>query len=99
MVASTFGWDTAFMAAHFGWRAAIAVCINAAILTWICRDALTGKRSGNGRGVNAAAGAASGREPGPSVVIAVPLVFLVVRVLPAPPHAASPAPRMNERGN
>src|SRR3546814_9019815 len=65
MVASTFGWDTAFMAAHFGWRAAIAVFINAAVLTWICRDALTGHSIGTGSGVNAAAGSASGPAPVP----------------------------------
>src|SRR5690625_1030154 len=38
MVANTFGWDTAYMATHFGWRAAIAVIVNAALLTLICRD-------------------------------------------------------------
>src|SRR5690606_30788846 len=36
MVAQTFGWDTAYMATHFGWRAAIAVLINAVVLTFIC---------------------------------------------------------------
>ncbi|MCJ9709714.1 putative Na+/H+ antiporter, partial [Bordetella hinzii] len=40
MVASTFGWDTAFMATHFGWRAALAVCLNAGVLTLVCRQAL-----------------------------------------------------------
>ena len=29
MVASTWQWDSAYMASHFGWRAAIAVVINA----------------------------------------------------------------------
>ncbi|HEV7815855.1 MAG TPA: putative Na+/H+ antiporter [Janthinobacterium sp.] len=29
MVASTWGWDSAFMAAHFGWKAGIAVLLNA----------------------------------------------------------------------
>lgn len=33
MVASTWNWDTAFMAATFGWKAAIAVVINATVVT------------------------------------------------------------------
>lgn len=37
MVANTFGWDTSFMATHFGWRAFLAVSINSLILTLICR--------------------------------------------------------------
>ena len=40
MVAHTFGWDTAFMATHFGWRAALAVLINGLLLTLICRPFL-----------------------------------------------------------
>jgi len=40
MVANTFGWDTAYMATHFGWRAAAAVIINAGVLTLICRTHL-----------------------------------------------------------
>jgi len=40
MVAQTFGWDTAFMASHFGWRAALAVVINAGLLTLLCRAQL-----------------------------------------------------------
>lgn len=40
MVAQTFGWDTAYMATHYGWRAAAAVLINAGVLTFICRKYL-----------------------------------------------------------
>lgn len=40
MVAQTFGWDTAFMASHFGWRAVVAVLINASLLTVLCRTQL-----------------------------------------------------------
>src|SRR5699024_10282432 len=40
MVANTFGWDSSFMLLHFGWRAALAVFINAGLLTYVCRDAL-----------------------------------------------------------
>ncbi len=37
MVASTWNWDSAFMAATFGWRAAIAVLINATVVTVMLR--------------------------------------------------------------
>lgn len=40
MVANTFGWDSTFMATHFGWRAVTAVLINSLILTWLCRPFL-----------------------------------------------------------
>jgi len=40
MVASTWGWDTAFMFSTFGWRAAAAVFINAAIVTVLFRREL-----------------------------------------------------------
>jgi hypothetical protein len=50
MVAQTFGWDTAFMATHFGWRAAAAVCLNAAVLTLICRKYLLAGEIGGAKG-------------------------------------------------
>ena len=37
MVAATWNWDSAFMATHFGWKAAIAVLINATAITWLLR--------------------------------------------------------------
>jgi hypothetical protein len=37
MVAATWGWDSAFMATHFGWKAAIAVFINATAITFLLR--------------------------------------------------------------
>lgn len=37
MVASTWGWDSAFMLANFGWKAALAVCINATGVTILLR--------------------------------------------------------------
>src|SRR5690606_7594557 len=40
MVASTFGWDTAYMASHFGWRAIADVLSNADLLTFVCRQFL-----------------------------------------------------------
>src|SRR5690625_5650397 len=40
MVAATFEWDTLYMLQHFGWRAAIAVFVNATLLTLVVRSAL-----------------------------------------------------------
>ncbi|HEY8102254.1 MAG TPA: putative Na+/H+ antiporter [Burkholderiaceae bacterium] len=37
MVASTWHWDSAFMFFHFGWRVAIAVLINATVITFLLR--------------------------------------------------------------
>ncbi len=37
MVATTWNWDSAFMAANFGWKAAIAVLINATVVTFMLR--------------------------------------------------------------
>ncbi|MVW71357.1 MULTISPECIES: putative Na+/H+ antiporter [unclassified Bordetella] len=83
MVASTFGWDSAFMATHFGWRAMVAVFLNAAVLTWICRDALKSRSVGTGGGVNAAEDEASRRPPVPWPVIIVHMLCLVGVVLTA----------------
>lgn len=40
MVAITWQWDSAFMFAHFGWKAAIAVAINASLATFVLRKHL-----------------------------------------------------------
>ncbi len=37
MVASTWGWDSAHMLSQFGWKAAIAVVLNATVATWMLR--------------------------------------------------------------
>jgi hypothetical protein len=37
MVAVTWGWDSAFMLQHFGWKSAIAVAINASFATYLLR--------------------------------------------------------------
>jgi hypothetical protein len=37
MVAATWQWDSAFMLSHFGWKAAIAVLINASIAAFVLR--------------------------------------------------------------
>lgn len=40
MVAKTWQWDTAFMASQFGWKAALAVLINASVMTYLLRKFL-----------------------------------------------------------
>jgi hypothetical protein len=40
MVAATWGWDSAFMASTFGWKAAAAVFINATAVTFLLRSHL-----------------------------------------------------------
>jgi hypothetical protein len=40
MVAGTWGWDSLYMASHFGWRAAVAVIINASVVTLLLRPHL-----------------------------------------------------------
>jgi len=47
MVAGKWGWDTSFMLTQFGWKAALAVIINAAALTLIFRRQLKGLVSEN----------------------------------------------------
>ena len=37
MVATAWNWDSAFMAANFGWKAALAVAINASVVTTLLR--------------------------------------------------------------
>ncbi|GMV55879.1 MAG: hypothetical protein AMXMBFR6_16840 [Betaproteobacteria bacterium] len=46
MVAAKWNWDTAYMIAHFGWKAAFAVVINAALVTWLFRGELAKKTQG-----------------------------------------------------
>ena len=41
MVAGTWNWDSTFMLAHFGWRAVIAVVVNATAITFLVRRHLS----------------------------------------------------------
>jgi hypothetical protein len=43
MVAAKWNWDNAFMASTFGWRAVLAVLINASAITWMLRKHLDDK--------------------------------------------------------
>jgi hypothetical protein len=46
MVASNWGWDSAFMLTHLGWRAALASVINATVVTLVLRPWLAAPPAG-----------------------------------------------------
>lgn len=72
MVAGTWGWDTAFMMKTFGWKAVLAVLVNATLLTAVFRKELADSgESGN-----------TEEKLGVPVLVAfIHLVFLVAVVL------------------
>ncbi|WP_292936195.1 putative Na+/H+ antiporter [Noviherbaspirillum sp.] len=72
MVAATWGWDTPFMLAHFGWKAAIAVLVNAAAVTWFFRKEIVEKGPA----------AVKSEAPGsvPAFVVGVHMAFLAAVV-------------------
>ena len=77
MVAGAWGWDSAFMALHFGWKATLAVLINASGVTFLLRAHLAAPASG---------AAAEGLppelvKPMPRLVSLIHLAFLVAVVL------------------
>jgi hypothetical protein len=82
MVAQTFGWDSTFMATHFGWRAVAAVLINALLVTFIFRKALASGSIDTHRGVTDA-GKPETVLHVPVWVIAIHLMFLIGVVLSA----------------
>jgi hypothetical protein len=71
MVAGTWQWDSAFMAANFGWKACIAVLVNATAMTVLLRKHLAEA---------APAPDAAGVVPVPALVSAVHLAFLAAVV-------------------
>ncbi|KWI31332.1 hypothetical protein WM04_15510 [Burkholderia ubonensis] len=68
MVASAWGWDSTFMAATFGWKAAVAVLVNATVCVALMCGALRG---------TAYIPAKSEAEPVPLIVTLIHLGFLV----------------------
>jgi hypothetical protein len=70
MVAEAWSWNTAFMVVTFGWKAALAVLVNATVVTLVLRRHLS----------EDALPAASTRPPVPIAVSAVHLVFLAAIV-------------------
>lgn len=73
MVAAKWQWDIWFMIATFGWKAAVAVAINAGVTTWLFRSEL-------GHVADPAAGHAQPASV-PWTVVAVHLLFLVLVVV------------------
>lgn len=72
MVAETWGWNTAFMVSVFGWKAAIAVLINAATVTWLFRKELSAMSPLKDQ---------KGSQGVPALVMAIHLLFLAGVVL------------------
>lgn len=83
MVASAFGWDTAYMLAHFGGKAAVAVLCNAVALAWICRADAAASASASSTIARSASDGDTARPPVPAWVMAVHLLFLAGVVLGA----------------
>ncbi|HLS17181.1 MAG TPA: putative Na+/H+ antiporter [Paenalcaligenes sp.] len=77
MVAATFEWDTLYMLQHFGWRAAIAVFVNATLLTLVVRSALKEDADSTPPSTRRE------RPPVPPIVMFVHVVFLIGIVLSA----------------
>jgi len=77
MVAGVFGWDSAFMASTFGWRAAIAVVINASVVTLMVRRCFTAVRPDPADLSAAIPDPLGERARVPLAVVLVHLVFLV----------------------
>lgn len=73
MVASTWQWDSAFMFATFGWKAALAVLVNATACAFVLRRHLLG--------ASAQASEASAEAPIPKPVVLVHLGLLAGVVL------------------
>lgn len=72
MVANTFGWDSMFMLSNFGWRAEIAVVINALLLTIYFRKDLVEGDVQTHKGVTR-----DHKNAVPASMIAIHLLFLV----------------------
>lgn len=68
MVAGTWNWDSGYMAAHFGWKATVAVIINATAISIVLRKHL--------RATAANAPSAEAVQIAPAVPLAVTLIHL-----------------------
>jgi hypothetical protein len=71
MVAAIWQWDSAFMLATFGWKAALAVLVNATACAWVLRRHLA----------DAPAPVAAPQAPVPKAIVAVHLAVLAGVVL------------------
>ena len=70
MVAATWGWDIGFMFSTFGWKAALAVLVNAGLAAWLFRAEL--------RRLVAIGAAAKLETPIPLIVVHLAFLVLVV---------------------
>ncbi|PXW87795.1 putative Na+/H+ antiporter [Nitrosomonas sp. Nm84] len=73
MVAATWNWDIGFMLANFGWKAALAVAVNALAVTWLFRRELGHVGQKNDAAVSKI----------PLLVVLIHLIFLTLVVLSA----------------
>ncbi|AVS65685.1 hypothetical protein C8245_08320 [Paracidovorax avenae] len=71
MVAATWGWDSWFMLAHFGWKSALAVAANATLAAFVLRSHLV-------RPPEPARGGSSATVPWPLVAVHVALLAAVI---------------------
>lgn len=79
MVAATWQWDSTYMATHFGWKAAVAIALNATVVSFLLRPhlrALAERAAGD-----ADADAAPSQPPVPLAVTAIHLAFLAAVVV------------------
>jgi hypothetical protein len=81
MVASTWQWDSAYMASHFGWKAALAVAFNATVVGFLLRPHLRALAGAAAPGADADAVAIDTPLPVPWPVTLIHLAFLAGVVL------------------
>ncbi len=72
MIAKQWGWDSLYMLSHFGWRAAVAVMVNAALVTWLFQHEIAAKGATDGD---------TQVKPVPVGVVSVHVMFLAAVVL------------------
>jgi hypothetical protein len=75
MVAATWQWTTAFMAAEFGWKAALAVLVNATAIVFMLRSHIPDRLPGDDDKASAPA------APIPLLVSLIHFIFLISVVL------------------
>src|SRR5690606_1158120 len=68
MVAAKWNWDFAFMLTQFGWKAALAVVVNAAVVVFVCRKELGALKTGE---------AGTPTDAMPAWVVVLHVLFLV----------------------